>query len=239
MLENSRTLSGFHLPREMENHAGGHAFVRLARLVNIEVTEADDDPVLFLGRGPIRQIIHDGFRERVNVRGRGAVCFHAGRAGGAIGGGGGGVDHARLVRLREIQEAAEALHVVVGLDELIVQGRVGDRGEMKDRLEFFVAELLLPIERRQILRHEIACIAGEVLEIAGAEIIDHGQLGIWHCSWRARTRLEPIKPAPPVMRKFREAICIVSGVRRGGRTSSGPAAETVAPTALKDSRPYT
>ena len=52
------------------------------------------------------------------------------------------------------------------LDELIVQRRVGDRGKMEDRVEFLVAELLLPIERRQILRYEIALVAGEVLEIA-------------------------------------------------------------------------
>ena len=46
---------------------------------------------------------------------------------------------------------------------------------MKNRVELFVAELLPPIERRQILRDEIAAIAGEILEIAGAEIVDHRQ----------------------------------------------------------------
>ena len=51
------------------------------------------------------------------------------------------------------------------LDKLIVQGRIGDRSEMKDRVELFVTELFPPIERRQILRDEVAAIAGKVLEI--------------------------------------------------------------------------
>ncbi len=46
---------------------------------------------------------------------------------------------------------------------------------MENAVEFFVAELLLPIERGQILRDEIASVAGEIFEIAGAEIVDHGQ----------------------------------------------------------------
>ena len=160
---------------KMIDHARRHAFVRFARTVNVEVTQADDDPILRFLRGALGEIVHDRLREGVNVRRRGAVRFHAGRARGAIGGGGGRVDDSRLVRLREIQEPAKAFHVVVHLDELIVQGRVGDRGEMKNRVEFFVAELLLPIERGQILRDEIAAVAGEVLEIAGAKIVDHGQ----------------------------------------------------------------
>ena len=46
---------------------------------------------------------------------------------------------------------------------------------MEDRIELFPAELVLPIERRQILRDEIATITNKILEIAGAKIIDHGQ----------------------------------------------------------------
>ena len=61
------------------------------------------------------------------------------------------------------------------LHELIVQRRVGDRGEMKNRVEFFVAELFAPIQRGQILRDEIAAITLQILEIAGAKIVDHGQ----------------------------------------------------------------
>ena len=51
---------------------------------------------------------------------------------------------------------------------------------MKNCVEFFVAELLPPIERGQILRDEIAAIAGQVLEIAGTKIIDHGQPRLRH-----------------------------------------------------------
>ena len=51
---------------------------------------------------------------------------------------------------------------------------------MKNRVEFFVAELLLPIERGQVLRDEIAAVAGQVLEIAGAKIVDHGQPRLGH-----------------------------------------------------------
>ena len=68
--------------------------------------------------------------------------------------------------LREIEETAEALHVVMRLDELIVQSGVGDRGEVKDRVKLLIAELLLPIERSQVLGDEIPLIAGEVFEIA-------------------------------------------------------------------------
>ena len=46
---------------------------------------------------------------------------------------------------------------------------------MKDRVELFVSELFVPIERGQILRHEIAMIAAQIFEIAGAEIVNHGQ----------------------------------------------------------------
>ena len=59
------------------------------------------------------------------------------------------------------------------LHELIVQSRIGYRCEMKNGVELFVAELFVPVERCQILRHEIATITGQVLEIAGAKVIDH------------------------------------------------------------------
>ena len=57
--------------------------------------------------------------------------------------------------------------------ELVVIGRVSDRREMKNRIELFVAELLMPVERCQILCHKVATVAGEILEIAGTKIIDH------------------------------------------------------------------
>ena len=46
---------------------------------------------------------------------------------------------------------------------------------MKDRVELFAAELFLPIERRQVLRHEVAAITAQIFKIAGAEIVDHGE----------------------------------------------------------------
>ena len=61
------------------------------------------------------------------------------------------------------------------LDELIVQSRVGDRRQVKNRVELFVAELFSPIKRSQVLRNEIAAIAREISEIPGAKIIDHRQ----------------------------------------------------------------
>ena len=44
---------------------------------------------------------------------------------------------------------------------------------MKNGVELFGTELLLPINRGQILRNEIAAISGEVFEIPRAKIIDH------------------------------------------------------------------
>ena len=74
-----------------------------------------------------------------------------------------------------MQDAPKAFDVVVHLDELIVQGRVGDRCQMKNRVEFFIAELLAPIERRQILRDKITAITSEIFEIAGAKVVDDGE----------------------------------------------------------------
>ncbi len=47
---------------------------------------------------------------------------------------------------------------------------------MKNRVELFVAELLAPIERGEVSRNEILTIAGEILEIAGPEIINHREM---------------------------------------------------------------
>ena len=35
--------------------------------------------------------------------------------------------------------------------------------------------MLLPVESREVLGDEIASVAGEILEITGAKIVDHGQ----------------------------------------------------------------
>ncbi len=40
------------------------------------------------------------------------------------------------------------------LHELVVQSRVRNRRKMKNGIELFVAELIVPIERCQVLRYE-------------------------------------------------------------------------------------
>jgi len=47
---------------------------------------------------------------------------------------------------------------------------------MKNGVELLVAELVSPIECRQILRHNIAAITREILEITRAKIVNHGQM---------------------------------------------------------------
>src|SRR6266498_3354724 len=51
VLENPRSVTGLHLLRQMINHARGHSLVRFARSVNVEVTQADDDPIRRLAGG--------------------------------------------------------------------------------------------------------------------------------------------------------------------------------------------
>ena len=63
------------------------------------------------------------------------------------------------------------------LPELIVVRRVGDRRHVKNEVELHLIELLSPIQLRQIRRHKIALVAGEVLEIARSKIIDHRESG--------------------------------------------------------------
>ena len=62
---------------------------------------------------------------------------------------------------RKIQKPTETFHVVVHLDELIVQSRVGDRCEMKNCVESSscrITELFSPIQCRQIFGDEISAI---------------------------------------------------------------------------------
>jgi len=61
----------------------------------------------------------------------------------------------------------------MNLFELVVVGCIGDRRKVKNRVELFIAELLAPIERGEVLRNEISTISSEVLEIAGPEIVNH------------------------------------------------------------------
>jgi len=47
---------------------------------------------------------------------------------------------------------------------------------MKNGVELLVAELVSPIECRQILRHKIAAITREILEITRAKIVNYCQM---------------------------------------------------------------
>ena len=61
------------------------------------------------------------------------------------------------------------------LNELIVQRSICYRCEVKDRVESGscrITELFWPIQRRQIFRYEITAIAGEILEVARAKIVN-------------------------------------------------------------------
>ena len=66
----------------------------------------------------------------------------------------------------------------MNLLELIVIGRIGDRRQMKDCVERFIAELLAPVERRQILRNEVSAVAGQILEITGAKIVNYRNMSV-------------------------------------------------------------
>ena|SRR5689334_22900292 len=74
-----------------------------------------------------------------------------------------------------MQEAPKTFDVVMHLDELIMQRRVGYRCEMENSVKFLPAELLRPIHRRKILGNKIPAITTEIFEITGAKIVDHSQ----------------------------------------------------------------
>src|SRR5204863_8847011 len=82
---------------------------------------------------------------------------------------------AGLSRLGERKQTPEALHVVVGLLKLIMVRRVGNRGEMKNGVEFFVTKLFTPVQPGQVSGNKIATVVCEVLEIARAKVVDHSQ----------------------------------------------------------------
>jgi len=90
----------------------------------------------------------------------------------------------------------------VHLNELIVQSRVGDRCEMKNRVESGscrIAELFSPIERRQVFGDDISAIPCKVLEITGPEIIITVRCASGNFSCNISVRFDPMNPAPPVM----------------------------------------
>ena len=61
VLENAGALAGFHLSGQMIDHAGGHALVRLARPINVEVTQPNNDPVRILSGFAHGDVVHDDF----------------------------------------------------------------------------------------------------------------------------------------------------------------------------------
>ena len=46
---------------------------------------------------------------------------------------------------------------------------------MENGVELFVAEPFLPIQRSQILRDQIPAVSGEIFEITGSKVVDHGE----------------------------------------------------------------
>ena len=67
------------------------------------------------------------------------------------------------------------------LNELIVQSRVGDRCEMKNRVESSscrITEFFSPIQCRQIFGDKISAIPWQILEITGPEIINYREVRI-------------------------------------------------------------
>ena len=73
----------------------------------------------------------------------------------------------------KFQQPAKPFNVVMRLQQLVVHGRVGDGGQVKNGIEGGVLELSEPIQTRNIRRHIIAPEASQILEMAGAKIINH------------------------------------------------------------------
>src|SRR5262249_15200959 len=87
----------------------------------------------------------------------------------------GSVDDSCLSRSRKIQKASETFHVVVHLNELIVQSRVRNRCDMKNCIKSSrcrIAELFPPIQCGQIFRDKIPAIPGQILEITRSKIVN-------------------------------------------------------------------
>jgi hypothetical protein len=49
---------------------------------------------------------------------------------------------------------------------------------VKNGVELFIIELLAPIETRQILRHEIAAISGEIFEITRPKVVNYRDMRV-------------------------------------------------------------
>ena len=76
VFEDARAVPAFHLFRQMVNHARRHPFVRLARAVNVEITQSDDDPIAIFSGSPRRQIVHNCLGKGVDICRCSAIRFH-------------------------------------------------------------------------------------------------------------------------------------------------------------------
>ena len=77
------------------------------------------------------------------------------------------------MRLRKPEQASESLNVVVRLKKRIVDGGIGDRRFVKDRVEGFIPELRVPIQSGNIRGYEIPPEATQISEVPRTKIIDH------------------------------------------------------------------
>ncbi len=57
-------------------------------------------------------------------------------------------------------------------------GRVGDGGEMENEVDLGPAEVVLQVHGGEVPGDDVAFEALQVFEIAGAEIVHHGELGL-------------------------------------------------------------
>jgi hypothetical protein len=166
------------LLRQLQDHAGSGALVRFTRPVDIEVAQADHDLRRIFARPAPRQVIELDLGKGVDVgRLRRLIdLVHAG--GDAISSRGRGIDEPSLAALEVIEEIAPRFNIIVRLPELVVVGRVSDRGEMENEVNLATAEIMFQVKLRQVARDDVALEALEILEVAGAEVIHHGQLGL-------------------------------------------------------------
>ena len=163
----------FHLEVKLVDHARGGVLVGLARAVDVEILQADDAPGGAAAGVMASQIVELRLAEGVDVGRGGRLAFTHELRAHAVGGGRGGVNDRGLGGCGVIQEPAEGFDVVVSLEELVVDGCVGDAGQVEDGVKDQVLELGLQIQARHVGGDEIAAESLQVLEIAGAEIIGH------------------------------------------------------------------
>ena len=77
--------------------------------------------------------------------------------------------------------------------KLIVICGISERGEMKNRVELFVAELFPPLQLRQIGRNKVPAITRQILEITRAKIVDHDKSRIRKSLLQFQNKIRPDK----------------------------------------------